>query len=210
MDRKPKLFLYSLTVKDEQFVSLDRLVGKTRGKITLGLILNATDIIDNSEGWVKGIVESIETAGYKTRTIDLRESVEREKEIDFQDVDVVWVCGGHTYYLRWILSASGADKAIIDFVNKGNVYAGWSAGAIVAGPTTKHFDLMGDNPTDAPQTIFDGLHLTEKVIVPHIDNPDFDKGAALAGRKLTDEGYQTIFLRDDQAVVIDGDHLEII
>ena len=123
---------------------------------------------------------------------------------------MVWVCGGHTYYLRWILSASGADKTLIDFVGKGKVYAGWSAGAIVAGPTTKHFDLMGDNPTDAPQSIFEGLHLTDKVIVPHIDNPDFDKGAAQAGKKLTEDGYQTIPLQDDQVVVIDGDQLKII
>ena len=51
MDNKPKLFLYSLTVTDEQFNHLDRLVGKKRSDITFGLILNATDIVDNSEGW---------------------------------------------------------------------------------------------------------------------------------------------------------------
>jgi len=50
--------------------------------------------------------------------------------------DVIWLGGGNTYYLRWILKETGADDIIINLVQQGKVYAGWSAGAMVAGPNT--------------------------------------------------------------------------
>ncbi len=206
-----KLFLYSMPVGEAQLARLDQLVGRKRKDITMGMIVNATDILEHADHWVNGIVESITESGYQTRMIDLRHWVGKTGlSASLQDIDVLWVCGGHTYYLRWILAESKMDQAIIDFVKQGKVYAGWSAGAIMAGPTTKYFNLMGDDPNDAPRVMLDGLHLTDNVIVPHVDHPDFKTGARMANEKLVADGYHTIPLRDDQVVVMDGDRLELL
>jgi len=117
---------------------------------------------------------------------------------------VIWVCGGHTYYLRWILKESGADNMIKELVEAGKVYAGWSAGAIIAGPTTKFFDLMGDDPKDAPELVETGLELTNVVIVPHIDNADFGEAAVKTNKALTAAGFNTIVLKDHEALLVNG------
>ena len=212
MKKHQKLFLYSLSASDDQFKLLDELVGRKRSEITFGIIANATDVIENSEGWVGEMIGAIGRKGYKTETIDLRNWTGDKnglKEL-IASKDVIWVCGGHTYYLRWILAESGADEIIIDLVNNGKVYAGWSAGAVVAGPTTKYFNHMGDNPEDSPQVILNGLNLTNCVVVPHIDHPDFEKGAALTNHELIIDGYETITLKDNQVLIIDGDNRTII
>ena len=176
------------------------------------MIANATDIIENSQGWVGEMIGDIEQKGYKIEIIDLRKWTKDKnglKEI-IASKDVIWICGGHTYYLRWILAESGADEIIVDFVNKGKVYAGWSAGAVVAGPTTKYFNHMGDNPEDSPEVILKGLNLTNYVVVPHIDHPDFEAGARITNQELIKDGYETIVLKDNQVLIIDGDSKRII
>ena len=55
--------------------------------------------------------------------------------------DALWHGGGNTFYLRWILSNTGADEVITKLVRHGLVYGGGSAGAIVAGPTLKYFEV---------------------------------------------------------------------
>ncbi len=206
MNYTPKLFLYSLALTPTHFDKLETLAGKKAIDIRLACIENATDIIEGSEHWVPGIRQQLIDRGYQVETMDLRSAGYQLDELNkkLKTKDVIWVCGGHTYYLRWILKYSGADKIIQTLVAEGIIYAGWSAGAIMAGPTTKHFQLMGDDPAEAPELIEEGLHLTDKVIVPHMDNPDFANGAAKANAKLLQAGFKTIPLNDNQAYIIES------
>lgn len=208
----PKLFLYSLALTKRHFEELNKLAGKPAAEISFALIENAMDIVEGAQNWVPGIRNSITSKGYQAETIDLRNWINRPDELPkkLESKDVIWLCGGHTYYLRWILKESGADKIIINLVAKGKIYAGWSAGAIVAGPATKFFDLMGDDPDEAPEIIYEGMNLTDIVIVPHIDHKDFAEGARKANELLIHAGYNTLPLKDNQACVIHGNKRTII
>jgi dipeptidase E len=104
---------------------------------------------------------------------------------------------------------TGADEIITEFVKQGTVYAGWSAGGMIAGPTLQHIEHMEDSSA-APEVITDGLGLTDTVIVPHIDNPDFAEAAKKTNESLIAAGYTTQPLTDSQALVIDGDSRRII
>jgi dipeptidase E len=205
--KNPKLFLYSLSLTETHYEQLEKLTGKKATDIQFACIENATDIIKGSEHWVPGIRQSLIDRGYQVETIDLRNRLNYSQALHekLQSKDVIWLCGGHTYYLRRILKESGADKIIKELVAAGKVYAGWSAGAIMAGPTTKYFDLMGDDPEDAPELIEEGLNLTDTVIVPHIDNADFKEGALKANAALKNAGFKTILLKDDEAYIEEGD-----
>jgi dipeptidase E len=208
----PKLFLYSLTVSSEQHAALAVLAGREQRDIKVALIENAADIIPNSEGWVQGIRKSLREQGYQVEPVDVRNWQHRREELRsrLMSSDVIWVDGGHTYYLRWMLRESGADEIIRECVRQGKVYAGWSAGAIVAGPTTQYFDAMGDDPAEVPDVILEGLGLTRFVVVPHIDNTDFMEGAMEANFQLTKAGFKTVPLGDTQVLVIDGDECRIV
>lgn len=212
MKNTPKLFLYSMSLTEKHVDELEKLTGKQTGDIHFACIENATDVIEGSEQWVPGIRQSLVDTGYQVEPIDLRNWLNKKEALEekLQSKDVIWLCGGHTYYLRWILKESGADEIIKKLVIAGKVYAGWSAGAIMAGPTTKYFDLMGDDPVDAPELIETGLHLTDTVVVPHKDNADFAEGAGKANAALLKEGFNTILLKDDQAFVVSGDRNLVI
>jgi len=207
MSTVPKLFLYSFALTKRHFEELNKLAGKPTAEISFALIENATDIVAGAENWVPGIRNSITSKGYQAENIDLRNWFHRPDELrkKLESKDVIWLCGGHTYYLRWVLKESGADKIIADLVTKGKIYAGWSAGAIVAGPTTRFSDLMGDDPAEAPEIIYEGMNLTNTVIVPHIDHKDFAEGAAKANEQLILAGFNTLPLKDNQAYLIMGD-----
>jgi len=74
----------------------------------------------------------------------------------------------------------------------------------------EYFDAMGDDPNDAPKIILEGLNLTNTVVVPHIDNPDFKEGAKKANQQLNQAGFKTLLLSDNQVCVINGDEQKVI
>lgn len=205
IDKMSKLFLYSLALSQEQADSLTRLVGKEPEQITFALIENAADPVSNSQDWLGGFREMLRTKGYQLERVDLRLWLNQKEALrkKLASKDVIWIGGGHTYYLRWILQQTGADMIIQELVNEGKVYAGWSAGAVVAGPTLKYFDTL-DNPDDSPEIILDGLSLTNIVVVPHLDNRDFADDVQITNQLLLRSGYKTLLLSDEQALIVDG------
>jgi dipeptidase E len=206
-----KLFLYSLSLSAEQAAVLTKLVGKKAKDITFALIENAADVEEGSEAWLGEFREAIRRQGYQVEMVDLRTWQDNRTGLyeKLASKDVIWLGGGNTYYLRWILRETGADDMIKELVKNGKVYAGWSAGAMVAGPTLQHIEAM-ETRMAAPECILDGLHLTNVVVVPHIDNKDFIESANKTNQLLTQAGYITVPLRDDQALVINGDERLVI
>jgi len=201
-----KLFLYSLAVSAHQWQVLEHMVGKPAAQITVAVIENAADVLSNSHEWLGGFREMLRSRGYQLELVDLRTWIRDTVGLHalLLSKDVIWVGGGHTYYLRWILQEAGADQIIHQLVAKGKVYAGWSAGAVVAGPTTEFFDLMGDDPAQAPRMILQGLNLTDVVVVSHVDHADFAIDASRTNQHLTTAGFRTTPLKDDEVLVVNG------
>lgn len=207
-----KLFLYSLHLSDTHADELNRLVGKAPQDITFALIENAADVVPNSVGWVRGIRNALRDQGYQVESLDLRKWKNKPEALKekLRSKDVIWVGGGNSYYLRWILKTSGADTMIQELVKQGKVYAGWSAGAVVAGPTLQYFDAMGDDPKDAAELILEGLQMTELVVVPHMDHPDFMEGTEFAHQQLQKDGFLTVPLNDSQVLIVDGEKHQVL
>lgn len=207
-----KLFLYSLQLSSKHYLALAELVGKNRDEIQIGMIENATDIIPGSLDWLGSIRQPFIDEGFKLEIIDLKLWSEQTSALAHKLAakDVIFVGGGHTYYLRWVLKHSGADTIIKKLVQAGKVYAGWSAGAVVAGPTIQFFDEMGDDPKDAPELITEGLNLTSTTVIPHIDHPDFATGAKITLQKLAETGASVCPLNDDQVLIMNGDKQTIL
>lgn len=206
-----KLLLYSLQFTSAHAAALTRLVDKDPEEITFALIENAADVEPGSEEWRTGFRDILSSHGYKVEPVDLRNWIKNRDGLyeKLKSKDVIWLGGGNTFYLRWILQATGADSMISELVNGGKVYAGWSAGAIVAGPTLQHFDNM-DDPQAAGEILLKGLELTDVVVVPHRDNEHFREGANKTYQQLKEAGYNVWLLTDNEAVVINGKEQKII
>jgi dipeptidase E len=207
-----KLFLSSLAISDSQSVELAKLVGKDPKDIKLALIENAADTYaEGKRAWVNENRAAIQSHNFDVEIIDLRKYKGKSPELKDRLVakDVVWLGGGNTYYLRWLLKDTGVDKLLAGLVQQGIVYGGGSAGVIVAGPTLKHFETA-DDPKDAPEALYNGLGFTDFVVVPHMNNPKFAAVIQDINDKLKADGYKTVPLGDTQALVIDGDGQRII
>jgi dipeptidase E len=209
---KTKLFLTSMAMSDLQSVELAKLVGKQPQETTIALIENAADVELNSESWVTKNRESIAGHGYKIEVIDLK--VFRHSTIDLlqilQKKDVIWLGGGNTFYLRWLLKYTRAEEIIRNLIKHGKIiYAGSSAGEIVAGPTIKYFEAV-DDPKKTPEIVVEGLNFTDTVVVPHMDNVQFAQAVKEINEKLIAAGYKTVPLNENQSLIIDGDSLRVV
>jgi len=207
-----KLFLSSLALSDKLMPAFVQLVGKPEKDITVAYIQNAADTYpEGKRAWVEDERVTMQSRQFSVELIDLEEYRDKLPELktNLSHKDVIWFGGGNTYYLRWLLKDMGVDTIIAKLVKQGIVYAGCSAGAIVAGPTLKHFEAA-DDPNDAPEVIMDGLHLTETVIVPHMDNQKYASVIHGIYDALKNDGYQTVPLNDAQALVIDNDEQQTI
>lgn len=208
-----KLFLTSQAISSQQSPFLLQLVGEDRAEdVRIVLIENAADLYpEERRQFVDATRTDIQANGYQLDLLDLREYKQDHERLlaRLQDANVIWLGGGNTYYLRWMLHETGADKMIQDLAEQGKIYGGGSAGAIVAGPTLHHYETA-DRPEDAPETIYDGLGLTDIAVLPHWDHVKYGKIMPGIRDALQADGYKTAHITDAQALIIDGDTHQIV
>lgn len=205
-----KLLLCSFWTSAEQDLELSKLVGKEPKNTKVAYIENASDIYQDEESLIEGR-NVLRDKGFDFEVVDLRNFIDKYEKLrkKLEDKDVFWLTGGNPFYLRWWMKKVGADEIITDLVGKGKVYVGASASSVVAGPTLKYFDNQ-DDPNAAEEVIWEGLGLTQTVVVPHIDNEEFGEGCREAGERLKAEGYTTQPIKDDEAFLINGDYHAVI
>ncbi len=198
-------------MSDSQRVVLGRLVGKDPKDITIAAIANAVDVIEGANDWIGASRASLPAQSSHINVVDVR--AWRDNRVGLYEQlagnDVIWVSGGNTYYLRWLMKQTAVDDIIRELVGKGAVYAGWSAGAIIAGPTLRFFEPLEDMSV-VPEVFYDTLGLMDVVPIPHMDLHEFTEGMTEARRQLTQAGFTTVPLNEDQALVIDGDRKEVV
>lgn len=205
-----KLFLSSQAISPGQRGAFLNLCGKEASDIRLALIENAADVDSGSKAWLYQNRTVIMSHGFRVDLVDLNEYRQGSGLLQrLEACDVIWLGGGNTFYLRWILRETGADEMIQELVRNGKVYGGGSAGAVVAGPTLKHFG-EADSPDEAPRVILQGLALTDIVVVPHWAREDYGPIMERAEQRLQQDGYRTLHLTDNQAVAVDDAVIKIV
>ena len=129
-----------------------------------------------------------------------------DKPVSFQEVedfDVIYVCGGNTFYLLKKVRETGFDKVIIEFVKTGKLYFGVSAGSILVNPNISAASTgLEPDENDVNLTDLTGLNLTAIIVSPHYceeEKPIIDKF-----KKKSQ--YKVVPLTDNQALlVLDGE-----
>ncbi|WP_343346465.1 Type 1 glutamine amidotransferase-like domain-containing protein [Sphingomicrobium sp. XHP0239] len=187
------------------------------------IIVNALDHFPSAErkrivNDVIGIEPLFAGAGLLPKIIDLRESFETRSFGNFADeFDIVWLTGGNCFVLQRALVHSGMDRYLIDAVRDERiVYAGWSAGACVAGTSLRGLYQV-DDPDIVPQGYptfpapESGLGFIEGTILPHFDSahPESDD-IGRAFKQLKREGAVVTCLRDGEALLIANENVRHI
>lgn len=201
-----RLFLTSTEILPNQHEYLEKLAGKPLAEISCGLIENAADPYDDdSEDSFKMINRyALIDSGLQINLVDLK-----TYEGDFNEFDMIWLAGGNTFYLRWLIEEKNFKSKIINFANSGKIYAGSSAGSIIAGPTIEDVDTI-DDPEVPPTRIDDGLSITKYVVLPHVNNPGCKTEIAESAKRIQAKNLDLIELEDEMIFVQKGDLIEIL
>ena len=198
-----KLYLSSYRIPDiKKFADF---VGKDAEDIKFGLVLNSKDYRDKEyrEEKLVELMEYFSAFGFDVEEIDLRdysESDELEKKL--MQFDVVWMNGGNTYMLRYMLSKSGCDSILRSVLEKGVVYGGDSAGAVVVGPTLKYYS-GADDPAVVDNAIYEGLGLVDFSVLPHWASAEYAPVLDKIESSLNTDGIKTIRLTDEEFILVE-------
>ena len=205
-----KLYLssYRIPTVDE----LIKLIGKPLGSTRLALIPNAKDYYAERAWKIKvdAYVNYFVSLGITVDVVDLRTLNNSEEVINrLKDNDIVWGAGGNTFCLRYEMRRSNFETAIKLLLEDGMVYAGDSAGALVAGQQIGGLGIETvDTPEFAESIITEGLGLIPHIIIPHADNPEF--ASITDALRISPDYNKVIELKDSQAVIFENAKYRIV
>ena len=193
----------------------DELIGMTRGR-TLGFVPNALDHLADEES-AQGhdiALGEVRDVGISTEMLDLRSYFGRADALRqrLQALGGVWVRGGNVFALRQAMRLSGFDRIVPDQVEPDFLYAGYSAGVCVLGPSLdglQHVDDPDVKPYPGSETVWEGLGVLDELILPHFesDHPEsegIDREVAYCQAK----GIPFRTLRDGEVLVFGPDGSE--
>lgn len=124
--------------------------------------------------------------------------IEIQSPEELAGFDVIYVNGGNTYFLLHWAKKSGFDKLIVDFVGRGGLYVGVSAGSLIAGNSIEVLDYVGGDENLIGLRDLSGVGLLEYTIRPHYDKEKMEQ-AILEYEKNSD--VEVMRFADGEAVI---------
>ncbi|GGZ70840.1 Type 1 glutamine amidotransferase-like domain-containing protein [Streptomyces echinoruber] len=214
-----RLYLSSFRIGNRP-EELLRLLGD--GGRRTALIINADDYKD-AEGRAASLkreMDELRSVGLDPFEVDLREYFGRPEALEevLSGVDAVYVRGGSVFVLRRAFQRSGADEIIKRLLARDAiVYAGYSAGPCLLGPTLRGVEGEVDNPELVPEGYedttldWDCLGILPYSIAPHFrsDHPESAEIDKLVEYYI-EHHMPFVALRDGQAIVVDGDSTTVV
>ena len=159
-------------------------------------------IAEETEGMIEDETNTLESLGLTVEALDVSTASYESIVSTLTKNDIIFIGGGNTFYLLQELRRSGADKILIQEVNKGKLYIGESAGAIIACPDIGYCVGM-DSPEKAPElTDYTGLGLVDFYIVPHIGNEEMGEAAEKAVEEYNSLLYLEV-IKDKQVIQVE-------
>jgi dipeptidase E len=159
--------------------------------------------------WFYGDKMKLKLMGFQMVDVDIKNKTSEQLYEALSTVDVIFVSGGNTYYLLEKAQTSGFLEVVKKLIDRGVIYIGSSAGSALACSTIEHIEDF-DDKSIANLTSFEGLTLTNKLILPHYGEEKYKAKFQIIMDKWAAKGYDMLPLRNDQVLVISKDKEEIL
>lgn len=118
---------------------------------------------DENKAWVFREYKTILNLGINESNIT--EYKIGSNDIDINTFDIIYMMGGNTFYLLDMIRKYNFDNSIREFVNKGKIYIGSSAGSEILGNSIEPALPFDENKVNMRD--FSGLKLINGLIIPH-------------------------------------------
>ena len=181
------------------------LVGKPAAETKIALIPTAAQAEEGNKDWFVGQFLKLYAFGYTW--VDMVDP--SMPELDWQrrlaEVDVVFVSGGNTFYLldQWRKSGFGAWMTE-NLSNK--VYAGVSAGAIIAAPTIEVATIEPADRNIVGITDLMGMGWVDFEVEPHCEGVRYD-----VIKQYAESKQKPVYAIDDAgAILVNGEDVSVL
>ena len=174
------------------------LLGKPPAEINLIFIPTASRFEDELKYVEISRQELIHLGIKNIKTLQLDHQITKD-EID--KADVIYVCGGNTFYLIQQIRQSGFDKLLRSFQG---LYVGVSAGSIVVGPNVEVSGPWDENDINLTDTT--GMNIVNVALIPHYQR----KEKSIVDDLKAKANYEIIKLTDNQAMLAENDKMTMI
>lgn len=158
--------------------------------------------------YVSSARKALEKLGVIVDVLDVSTATADEIRDKLRKNDFIYITGGNTFFLLQELKRTGADKIIAEEVNKGKLYIGESAGAMVMSQNIEYVQKM-DSVKKAPDLMqYDALGLVDFYPVPHYESAPFKKVA----QSIIDTYSSTLELipiSNHDAILIEDDKIRV-
>ena len=151
---------------------------------------------------------AFDSLGIIVRELEITQCSKNEIEEVLTSCDCIYVSGGNTFFLLQELRKTGANRYITEQVEKGKLYIGESAGAMILAPNIEYAKDMDDHLALTPGfTDFGGLGIVSFYPVVHFDSFPFEKAAREVVNKNSHLPLKII--TNQQAIVVVGNNIVI-
>lgn len=184
-----------------------KLANKMPKEIKLLFIPTASEAVSETQvggRYIEEEKEGLYDLGIEKQNVIIFNLDSNIEENKLRDIDVIYVCGGNTFYLLSKIRESGFDKRIKEMVGRGVIYVGVSAGSVLAGPNIR---IAGEwDSNDIGLKDLTGLNLTGLIVSPHYTKEE--EMIVSRFEKITGKGVCR--LSDCQALLITNDKIKLI
>lgn len=201
-----KLYLSSVGIPNKQEL-LSLLSGQ---ELTVAIIPNAWDVYpeDRRKPEIESIKSRFEELGFAATLVDLKEYQHNDLKQILSENSLVWVMGGNSFYLNYLVQESGLAVFIDSLLDQGLVYGGESAGAVLAGSTLHGVEFL-DDPKKAPKTVWEGFGFADVGMLPHWGMEKYD--GLLQQAKIEMEKFAHVAtLTNEQVLIVDDVSTKIV
>ena len=182
---------------------------KSPAGLKLALINTAAEAEEGDHWWLRAEKKKLTEVGFEIDEFSITGMKSEEIEKKLKDKQVIYVCGGNTFYLLDQMIKTGFDKIVKRKVEEGVVYMGSSAGSMVVGV---RIDLVStiDDRSKAPDLKSDGLDIIDMAILPHWGTKDFLEEYKSGFETMYTKNLKIVPLSDGQYIWVKGNSIELV
>jgi dipeptidase E len=204
---KYKLLLTSQGIVPEIREYFLSILSKKPEENNVALITTAAYGETENPHWLQNDRQSLYDCGIKNvEDLDLKGKNKGDLERTLANKDIVFVSGGNTFYLLHWIRKSGFHESIINFLEKGGLYVGASAGSYVACPAIEQASWKRQDRNKVGITNLAALNLVPFMITAHFE----EKYRSIVESAAKRTQYPIVALNDKQAVLVDRNGVKIV
>lgn len=152
--------------------------------------------------------EALASLGLTIKELEITQCEQKEIETVLRNCDCIYVSGGNTFFLMQELRRTGTDRLIVEQVEKGKLYIGESAGAMVFAPNIEYATKMDNHLAMTPGfEDFTALGIVSFYPVVHFNSFPFIEATRIVMQENTHLPLKPI--TNNQAIVVIGDTVSI-